>query len=190
MVAPRRQRSRPPRNGRGHSHGDGHHHHDLNLRAAYLHVLADALTSVLAIVALAGGRLFGWDWLDPVMGIVGAAVITVCAWGLLKQTRRVLLDREMDAPVVQVRDVIEGDGEAVVADLHVWRGGSGGKTPAVTLSQLRQIFTRLLRRPAPTAEEIAGEVTRVLRRSEESRIYHWHKATGNFPPCRVSSNTS
>jgi len=125
VVAPRRQRSRPPRNGRGHSHGDGHHHHDLNLRAAYLHVLADALTSVLAIVALAGGRLFGWDWLDPVMGIVGAAVITVCAWGLLKQTRRVLLDREMDAPVVQVRDVIEGDGEAVVADLHVWRVGSG-----------------------------------------------------------------
>ena len=66
---------------------------------------------------------------------------------------------------------------------------SGGKTPAVTLSQLRQIFTRLLRCPAPTAEEIAEEVTRVLRRNEESRIYHWHKATGNFPPRRSRSDS-
>jgi len=112
--------------GHGHSHGDGHHHHDLNLRAAYLHVLADALTSVLAIVALIGGKAFGWDWLDPVMGIVGAAVITVWAWGLLRQTSRVLLDREMDESVVQeIRDVIEGDGEAAVVDLHVWRVGPG-----------------------------------------------------------------
>ncbi len=67
---------------------------------------------------------------------------------------------------------------------------SGGKTPAVTLSQLRQIFTRLLRCPAPPAEEIADEVTRVLRRNEESRIYHWHKATGKFPPRRVGPDTS
>ena len=67
---------------------------------------------------------------------------------------------------------------------------SGGETPAVTLSQLRQIFTRLLRRPAPTAEEVADDVARVLRRNEEARIYHWHKATGNFPPRRAPSNTS
>ena len=108
----------------GHHHGDGYH--DLNLRAAYLHVLADALTSVLAIVALFGGKLFGWAWLDPVMGIVGAAVITHWAVGLLRQTSRVLLDREMDDPVVQeIRDVIEGDGETVVVDLHVWRVGPG-----------------------------------------------------------------
>lgn len=111
-----------------HAHGhDGHHghHHDLNLRAAYLHVLADALTSVLAIVALLGGMAFGWGWLDPAMGIVGAVVITVWAWGLVRQTSRVLLDREMDAPVVrEIREVIE-DGEAVVVDLHVWRVGPG-----------------------------------------------------------------
>jgi cation diffusion facilitator family transporter len=107
-------------------HDEGHHHHDLNLRAAYLHVLADALTSVLAIVALVGGKFFGWNWLDPAMGVVGAAVITHWAWGLLRQTSRVLLDREMDAPVVQeIRDVIEGDGEAVIVDLHVWRVGPG-----------------------------------------------------------------
>jgi cation diffusion facilitator family transporter len=114
----------------GHRHDHGHHngdgYHDLNLRAAYLHVLADALTSVFAIVALAGGKLFGWDWLDPAMGIVGAAVITHWAWGLLRLSSRVLLDREMDDPVVQeVRDAIEGDGEAVVVDLHVWRVGPG-----------------------------------------------------------------
>lgn len=112
----------------GHSHDHGHHQghdHDLNLRAAYLHVLADALTSVLAIVALLGGQFFGWGFLDPVMGIVGAIVISVWAWGLVRQTSRVLLDREMDAPVVQeIRDVLE-DGEVVIVDLHVWRVGPG-----------------------------------------------------------------
>lgn len=112
--------------GHDHGHHNGEGYHDLNLRAAYLHVLADAMTSVLAIVALFGGKLFGWDWLDPVMGIVGAVVITHWAIGLLRQTSRVLLDREMDDPVVQeIRDVIEGDGETVVVDLHVWRVGPG-----------------------------------------------------------------
>ena len=112
----------------GHSHGEDHAHghgHDLNLRAAYLHVLADALTSVLAIVALLGGQFFGWDFLDPVMGVVGAAVITTWAWGLLRQTSRVLLDREMDAPVVrEIREALE-DGDVVILDLHVWRVGPG-----------------------------------------------------------------
>lgn len=106
--------------GHGHDHG-----HDLNLRAAYLHVLADALTSVLAIVALLGGRYFGWDFLDPVMGVVGAVVISVWAWGLVRQTSRVLLDREMDSPVVQeIREALD-DGDAVIVDLHVWRVGPG-----------------------------------------------------------------
>jgi hypothetical protein len=67
---------------------------------------------------------------------------------------------------------------------------SGGKTPALTVSQLRQVFTRLLRGPAPSAEAVAEEVTRVLRRNEESRIYHWHKATGRFPPGRAPPNMS
>lgn len=109
--------------GHTHRHDHDHGHHDLNLRAAYLHVLADALTSVLAIVALCGGMVFGWAWLDPMMGIVGAVVICVWAVGLLRQTSRVLLDREMDSPVVEeIRDVVE-DGEAVIVDLHVWRVG-------------------------------------------------------------------
>jgi len=66
----------------------------------------------------------------------------------------------------------------------------GGKTPAITASQTRQIFTRLLRHPAPSPEEIAEEITRVLRRNEESRIYHWHANTGTFPPRRSQTDSS
>jgi Co/Zn/Cd efflux system component len=89
-----------------------------------VHVLADAFTSVLAIVALAAGMLAGWAWLDPVMGIVGAGVIAWWSKGLIAQSARVLLDREMDSPVAtQVRAAIEGDGDAEIADLHLWRVG-------------------------------------------------------------------
>lgn len=113
------------RHGHGHGEGHGHREHgDLNLRAAYLHVLADALTSVLAIVALVAGMLAGWNWLDPAMGIVGAGVIAWWAKGLIVQSAHVLLDREMDAPVAaEVRAAIERDGDAEIADLHVWRVG-------------------------------------------------------------------
>ena len=109
-------------------HPDNHqHHHDLNLRSAYLHVLADAATSVLAIVALIGGKLWGADWLDPLMGIVGAALVSVWAYGLLRDTGRVLLDAEMDAPVVaEIREVIEASPvKADIMDLHVWRVAQG-----------------------------------------------------------------
>jgi cation diffusion facilitator family transporter len=110
----------------GHDHGHGgDHHHDLNLRSAYLHVLADAATSVLAIVALAGGLMFGWNWLDPLMGIVGAALVAVWAKGLLWDTGRVLLDREMDHPLVEEIRLAMAltDPGAEIADLHVWRVG-------------------------------------------------------------------
>lgn len=116
----------------GHGHGHGHdhhhhddHHHDLNLKAAYVHVIADAATSALAIAALAGGWFFGWAWLDPVMGIVGAVLVAVWAKNLIRDTGKVLLDREMDAPVVEeIREVVEAEGnDAKVVDLHVWRVG-------------------------------------------------------------------
>ncbi|HXM81661.1 MAG TPA: CDF family Co(II)/Ni(II) efflux transporter DmeF [Burkholderiales bacterium] len=104
-----------------------HHHHDLNLRSAYLHVIADAATSVLAIVALVGGMFFGWNWLDPVMGIVGAILVARWAWGLLRDTSRVLLDREMDHPVTaEIREVIAALDQTKatrIADLHLWRVG-------------------------------------------------------------------
>ncbi|KAF1716603.1 CDF family Co(II)/Ni(II) efflux transporter DmeF [Pseudoxanthomonas wuyuanensis] len=113
---------------RGYGHGHGHdHHHDLNLRSAYVHVLADAATSVLAIVALIGGKIWGAAWLDPAMGIVGAVLVSVWAWRLLRDSGRVLLDAEMDAPVVaEIHEVVEqGPLSAVITDLHVWRVGRG-----------------------------------------------------------------
>ena len=114
----------------GHHHGADHHHdhpahHDLNLKSAYVHVLADAATSVLAIVALLGGWFYGWSWLDPLMGIVGAVLVAVWARGLLRDTGKVLLDREMDHPVVgEIREVVEADpARTRLTDLHVWRVG-------------------------------------------------------------------
>ena len=113
---------------RPHEHGGGSaHHHDLNLRAAYLHVLADAFTSVLAITALTGGKFFGWAWLDPVVGIVGSGVVFSWAYTLLRDTSGILLDRtpaSSDLPD-EIRRAIESDGDSVVTDLHVWQVGIG-----------------------------------------------------------------
>lgn len=120
-----------------HGHDHGHHHHDLNLKSAYLHVIADAATSVAAIAALAGGWWLGWAWLDPVMGIVGAVVVAVWARSLIAETSKVLLDREMDHPVVdEIREVIAergADGETLIADLHVWRVGRATYACALSL---------------------------------------------------------
>lgn len=112
--------------GHGHSHGHDHHE-DLNLRSAYIHVVADAATSVLAIVALFGGKLWSASWLDPVMGIVGAGLVGTWAYGLLRDSSRVLLDAEMNAPVVEeIREVIAAsEVKAEISDLHVWRVGKG-----------------------------------------------------------------
>jgi cation diffusion facilitator family transporter len=108
-----------------HSHeGPWHSHGDHNLRAAYLHVLADALTSVTAILALVAGKFLGWIWMDPVMGIVGAAVVARWSYGLLRDTSTVLLDAAVDPKLeTQIRAAIENDSDARVTDLHVWRIG-------------------------------------------------------------------
>jgi cation diffusion facilitator family transporter len=114
----------------GHDHGaaGGHsHRHDLNLRAAYVHVLADAFTSVLAISALTSGKFFGWSWLDPVVGIVGSGVVFSWAYTLLRDTGTVLLDvtpESSDLPKV-IREGIESDGDSIVTDLHIWQVSSG-----------------------------------------------------------------
>ncbi|WP_372395870.1 CDF family Co(II)/Ni(II) efflux transporter DmeF [Azospirillum sp. HJ39] len=120
------------RHGHGHDHAHGHAHshaheeHDHNLRGAILHVLADIATSVLAVLALLGGKHLGASWLDPAMGIVGAAVIARWSWGLLRDTGRVLLDQEAPAEVREaVRGAIEADGDSRIADLHVWSIGPG-----------------------------------------------------------------
>ena len=108
-----------------HGPGDGHHHHDLNLRAAYLHVLADAFTSLTAIAALSGGYFLGWVWLDAVMGLVGTVVILSWAYTLVRDTGAILLDRvpaSSDLPVV-IQEGIESDGDARITDLHIWQVG-------------------------------------------------------------------
>jgi cation diffusion facilitator family transporter len=125
----------------GHAHGAQHpqheHHHDLNLKSAYVHVVADAATSVLAIVALVGGWLYGWAWLDPVTGIVGAVVVALWAKRLIEDTGKVLLDREMDHPVVEeIREAIEQGGrqsQTGITDLHVWRVGKSSYACAISL---------------------------------------------------------
>ena len=110
-----------------HHHGhEGHsHHHDLNLKAAYIHVLADAVTSVLAIIALTGGKMFGWTWLDPIMGIVGSAVIAQWAFALIRDTNVILLDKEPENSDlnVEIHKAIESDGDTVITDLHIWQLG-------------------------------------------------------------------
>jgi len=105
-------------------HDDGHHDH--NLRSAYLHVLADALTSVLAIVALLSAKLLGAVWMDPVVGIVGAVLVARWSWGLLRQTSQVLLDHQAPAGVREsIREAIESRSRSRVLDLHVWSIGPG-----------------------------------------------------------------
>lgn len=124
-----------------HHHDDDHHHHhahghgrdrDNNLRAAFVHVLADALTSVLAIGALLAGRFLGWTWLDPAMGIVGALVIASWSWSLVRDTSAVLLDATNDHLEDEVRDEVEGQGDARITDLHVWRLGPGAHAAIVS----------------------------------------------------------
>lgn len=113
--------------GVGHDHGHaGHDHghaHDNNLRSAYFHVLADALTSVLAIAALLAGAYLGWGWLDSVVGVLGAIVIARWSWGLLTDTARVLLDRAEPGLAETIRAAVEAPGDARIVDLHVWRVG-------------------------------------------------------------------
>lgn len=120
--------------GHGHAHehdhdhdhdAHHHHHHDHNLRAAYLHVLADAVTSLLAIAALLTGRFFGWTWMDPVMGIVGALVIAHWSLRLLRSSGAVLLDTVVDSQLAaRIRAKLEIGGDRL-SDLHLWRVGPG-----------------------------------------------------------------
>jgi len=126
--------------GAAHEHGHAHDRddrHDLNLKSAYVHVIADAATSVFAMIALAGGWFYGWSWLDPVMGIAGAALVAAWARNLIVKTGRVLLDREMDHPVVdEIRETVESGpeaGDTRLVDLHVWRVGKRTYSCALTL---------------------------------------------------------
>ncbi len=109
-----------------HDHGEAHDGHgsDLNLQAAYIHVLADAATSVAAIMALTLGKYLGWAWLDSVVGLAGALVVAQWAYALIRATSRVLLDREMEpAAIAEIREAMESDGDSRLSDLHILRVG-------------------------------------------------------------------
>ncbi|MFZ4580122.1 MAG: CDF family Co(II)/Ni(II) efflux transporter DmeF [Myxococcota bacterium] len=142
--------------GHGHDHEHSHaHEHDHNLRAAYLHVLADALTSILAIVALLAGRLRGWTWMDPAMGLVGAVVILRWSKGLLLDTARVLLDVDPDPRrTAELRACIETDGDRVV-DLHLWRVGPQHLAVIVSVATARGTTVQQVRARLPDRADLA-----------------------------------
>ncbi len=140
-------------------HGHDHHHdheHDLNLRAAYLHVLADAATSVAAIVALIGGMFWGAAWLDPLMGIVGAGLVAAWSVGLLKQSSRVLLDAEMNDPVLEeIREVVaELPQPARITDLHLWRVGKSRYACILSLATAGDLTPERVRQRLQVHEEL------------------------------------
>lgn len=115
----------------GHHHD---HHHDHNLKAAYLHVLADALTSVLAIIALLAGKYLGLAFLDPLMGVVGGVLIGSWAWGLLKSSGLILLDGSHDDKTKQaIIKAIECDQDTKIVDLHLWKLSSNSLGAIINL---------------------------------------------------------
>jgi cation diffusion facilitator family transporter len=146
--------------GPGHDHGHGHGHaphaQDLNLKAAYVHVLADAVTSILAISALVAGKYLGWAWMDPAMGVVGSAVVGQWAWGLLRDTSVILLDRTPETDLGdEIRKAVQADEGATLVDLHVWQVGVGQFSAIVSIAAKQ-----------PRTPEYYGAL---LRRHEELR---------------------
>ena len=140
--------------GHGHeTHGHGAHSQDNNLRSAYVHVLADALTSILAIAALLAGRYLGWVWLDPAMGVVGALVIARWAWTLMRDTAGVLLDKTDDPVAQEIREILGETDDATITDLHVWRVGPEARAAIVSVLGSPAINADIIRqRLAPVHE--------------------------------------
>lgn len=151
--------------GHAHDHPGHDHHQDLNLRAAYLHVVADAATSVLAILALLGGKLWGAAWLDPAIGLLGALLVGLWARGLLRDSARVLLDAEMDAPVAEeIREVVaELPVPATLTDLHLWRVSRNQYACIVTLATAAALDADGVRRALAVHEELVHVTVEINR---------------------------
>ena len=150
-------------------HDDHHHHnheheHDHNMKAAYFHVLADTLTSLLAIVALLTGKYFGWIWMDAVMGIVGAMVISKWSYGLIKESSGILLDKSITPSLFGEIATDLKSNNAIVEDIHVW--GIGGSNQAAILSVITEEplqpnqYKSILRKHLPQLSHISIEVNR------------------------------
>jgi cation diffusion facilitator family transporter len=144
----------------GHHHGHDHHEHgpshggDNNLRSAYIHVLADALTSVLAIAALLAGRYLGWVWLDPAMGIVGAVVIAKWSVGLIRHSADVLLDVTDEHVAGEIREAVEADGDVQITDLHVWKVGPDARAAIVSVLAKVDVSAEAIRERLAVVHEV------------------------------------
>lgn len=160
--------------GHDHSHGHtAHHQHDLNLRSAYVHVMADAATSVLAILALVGGKYLSIRWLDPVMGIVGAMLVAQWAVSLIRQSGRILLDADMDAPVVEeIRRVVATQlpGSAI-SDLHVWRVGKGRYACILSLVTNEPLAPATVRGHLAIHEELAHITVEIAQANAPTMVF-------------------
>lgn len=153
-----------------HSHGhSGHHHHDHNLKAAYMHVLADALTSILAIIALIGAMLLGWMWLDALMGIVGAAIISVWAVGLIKETSPILLDGSIDQEYSQaIQNRIEKDADNHIVDFHIWHLSAEHFAAIISIATSEP-------KPAQHYKSLLSDFNRLSHVTIEVHQYHENK---------------
>lgn len=159
-------------------HGHGHHHEhgdhapsqDNNLRAAYVHVLADALTSVLAIVALLLGRSYGWLWADPLMGVVGAVVIARWSWGLIRDAGSVLLDAPAQADEVrkEIREALGVTGDAI-QDLHVWQVGPGHFAAIISMGSFNPNTVEAYKALLLPIHELSHVTVEVVRLSKTSQ---------------------
>ena len=150
-----------------HDHHDlgGSHHHDHNLLAAYLHVLADALTSVLAIAALLAAKYVGLAWMDPAMGIVGGVLVARWSWGLLRGTSRVLVDRQAPAGVLEsVRRAFDGDSVRII-DLHVWEIGPGYRAAIISVESETEMTPHEVKEMLPEELGIAHATVEIHPRS-------------------------
>lgn len=153
----------------GHDHRRDHAHGDRgggdnNLRSAYVHVLADALTSVLAIAALLAGRYLGLVWMDPVMGIVGGIVIARWSWTLMRDTAATLLDRTDPRLVAEVRERVTAPGDMQVADLHVWRLGPAAHAAIVSVVATNGVTADMIRARLTPLSELAHLTIEIHRR--------------------------
>jgi cation diffusion facilitator family transporter len=156
-----------------HGHqGAGHHnnhHHDHNLRAAHLHVLADALTSVLAIAALLAAKFFGVNWMDPAMGIVGGILVARWSWGLLGATSRVLLDRQASQDVLDEIRTALGTSPVELVDLHVWEIGPGYRAAILAVETSEPITSGDVKKLVPGRLGIA-HLTVEVHHPEEQQL--------------------
>ena len=148
-----------------HSHSHGHHH-DHNMKAAYLHVLADTLTSLLAIVALLASKYFGWIWMDAAIGVLGAVVIGRWSYGLIKESSEVLLDKTLDASSFEsIAQHMKTEMNTTITDIHVWRIGALDKAAILSVSANNphspDAYKHVLKHYVPQLSHISVEVHKV-----------------------------